>query len=280
MHARIDTLRAWLRRGGVGVVSVAVALATIAIGGALPARRSLGTPPRLTTLDYSQEPFRGIDTLRSEFVADVLGRETVMALGADTRPSESVPATEAPRRMTSTERPGATPQPTATPRGLPLGGVFVPAKLNMTLVSDRAKVRPGEAIRYTIRIKNVGQQEYAGHIQLQAHTPLHTFYVGDSNCPPDQPPSGCIAGPVPGPGEGAHLPDIGITWTGTADADEDGAPRCGVPSRMTPDAEVCFFYDVRVSQGAPLGTKLPNHGHLSSNGRLVQTTDAFYVTVE
>jgi uncharacterized repeat protein (TIGR01451 family)/fimbrial isopeptide formation D2 family protein len=123
-------------------------------------------------------------------------------------------------------------------------------------------VDPGDVLRYTIAITNVGTAPATGVVFTDA-VPVNTTYVADSvqlnGLPVGQPDDGVsplvsgidvssanLTPPLPGPGNGTLPPGSTATVT----------------------------FDVRVNAGVPTSTIISNQGTVSGNGLLDEPTDA------
>jgi uncharacterized repeat protein (TIGR01451 family)/fimbrial isopeptide formation D2 family protein len=123
-------------------------------------------------------------------------------------------------------------------------------------------VDPGDVLRYTIAITNVGTAPATGVVFNDA-VPGNTTYVADSvqlnGLPVGQPDGGVsplvsgidvssadLTPPLPGPGNGT----------------------------LPPGSTATVIFDVRVNAGVPTGTIVSNQGTVSGNGLLDEPTDA------
>lgn len=162
----------------------------------------------------------------------------------------------------------APPEPPPSPSPPP-GDVLPPLvqgdwDLEGRMQADKRTAEPEESIVYTVVVRNVGTQSFAGELQITSHHPFGTR--DDSE--PCVDPEGCARAPAPVPG----LPSDDVhTVSHTLSRNE-----------VAPGEELVFRFRVRVNAWTPSGTELRNHAHIdvTGDGEGASTTNTIVVTVE
>lgn len=175
------------------------------------------------------------------------------ALGAD-RTSAGHPAGDRPP-----DDPSSGPLPAEITRRLPSD-----SDLRVFMTADRSRASAGEEILYTITVRNVGEKDFRGSFDVEAHIPFGTMWAGnETRC---QAGESCVEFPAPGlPVDELHLAQWG---------------RADFPIRA--GQEDVVGYRVRVNPGTRPGTLITNHAHLTVTGpnpRPRMTTEPVVVRV-
>jgi hypothetical protein len=185
------------------------------------------------------------------FVASVVGAPVyarVVGSGPRSAPSPSQPPA---RSKPADAAPPAPAGPSVRPgRTTPL---FAPGSwdLRLAMAPDRTSVHTGDVFSYTITVRNVGRDRFAGSLRLDWHVPLHTRAVTQCTVA-----AICdLLGPI--------FLDPGLGVDGTLGIHFNSLQTTAV---IPPGDAFTHTFQVQVNAVVPPGTELNDHAHLGVGG--------------
>jgi uncharacterized repeat protein (TIGR01451 family) len=278
--ARVEPARG--RRAVAVVLGLVVATvfvqAAVAAAQSVPVLGPLEGVPHLAGLDLSPDLFDRIAPLRTDFIQSALGDSAFGVFDAPPRPTQPPIAGRPPG--TTTTQPAA-PSPTSTTTTTGPIAVTTTTRMNpglghsdlvITMRADRATVRTGEPITYTVTVRNIGDRSFAGDFTVQSHIPYGTTDYAPTECDsgslPSNPRNVCQQTSVPVPGSSdPKVHQIQRSWSFT-----DTRP-------LFPGSSVSFTFTVTVDPNVATGTVITDHAHLALTGP-DQTTETVKVYVQ